>query len=336
MSKKNNSKVEMHLTRGFFSLAPDDPNSVWDQPVEAAVGSEWYLEGIEKPKRRAPAVVAFLSAAAACVALFFFLQFNLALRTAATIYLDINPSIELQVNRQNKVLSAEAKNPDGEIILEDMDLKNTDLNLTINALIGSMVKHGYLNEAQNMILVSVDSADSQKASELRTQLSEEIEDCLITLIGSGTVFDQEVEDDDELEKLAQEYGITPGKVALIQKLVALNPELDPVVLAKLSITELAIQLKKSGIDLRNYTNYTSNGHGRQANPEFSGQEPQTQVQDTVSPGTRAPAPASTAVPPTAKRVPTAEDDDWDDDPEDNDNDIDDIDWDDDTDDMDDD
>ena len=47
-----------------------------------------------------------------------------------------------------------------------MDLKHTDLDVAMNALIGSMVKHGYLSEARHVVLVSVESSDSRKAEQL--------------------------------------------------------------------------------------------------------------------------------------------------------------------------
>ena len=103
-----------------------------------------------------------LSVVAACCVLCLFVYMH-QIRTDATVYLDVNPAVEMKINRREKVISAEADNRDGHIILEDMDLENVDLDVAVNAVLGSMVKHGYLSEAKNMVLLSVDSKRSERA-----------------------------------------------------------------------------------------------------------------------------------------------------------------------------
>ncbi|MFQ9871915.1 MAG: hypothetical protein ACLRVT_02495 [Oscillospiraceae bacterium] len=49
------------------------------------------------------------------------------------ILLDVNPSIELKLNANDKVMELNAKNDDAVEILDDMDLKGTDLNVAVNA-----------------------------------------------------------------------------------------------------------------------------------------------------------------------------------------------------------
>lgn len=122
--------------------------------------------------------------------------------------------------------------------MEEMDLKHTDLDVAMNALIGSMVKHGYLSEARHVVLVSVESSDSRKAEQLKSHVSEEIYTYLENLIGSGKVFEQQIQRDTELNKIAKTYRITLGKAAIMKKIVQLYPELDYVKLASLSLEEL--------------------------------------------------------------------------------------------------
>ena len=78
------------------------------------------------------------------------------------IGIDVNPSIELSVNRNEKVLQANPLNEDAETILDDMNLKNVDLDIAVNALIGSMVRNGYLDELDNAILVTVSNENEKK------------------------------------------------------------------------------------------------------------------------------------------------------------------------------
>ena len=62
----------------------------------------------------------------------------------SSIGIDVNPSITVTVNKKEKVLDVTANNDDARIILEGMDLAGSDINVAINALIGSMDKNGYI------------------------------------------------------------------------------------------------------------------------------------------------------------------------------------------------
>ena len=67
---------------------------------------------------------------------------------ASVVSLDVNPSIELQVNKQRKVLSCEGRNEEAAQVLADMgggtDLEGTKLDVAVNAIVGSLVRHGHL------------------------------------------------------------------------------------------------------------------------------------------------------------------------------------------------
>ena len=63
--------------------------------------------------------------------------------------------------------------------------------------------------------------------------------------------------DDDLVDLAEKYGITPGKAALIRRVVEAHPGMDYDTLARLSMKKLTEYLTKSDVDIRNYANYTS-------------------------------------------------------------------------------
>lgn len=76
------------------------------------------------------------------------------------------------------MLSATALNDDTRIVLNDMNLKNVNLNIAVNALIGSMLKHGYVSEVKNFILISVENAGSVKGEALQRRLSDEVSSLL--------------------------------------------------------------------------------------------------------------------------------------------------------------
>ena len=72
--------------------------------------------------------------------------YRLNFAVASTVSLDVNPSIQITVNEKEQVLDVKALNKDGGIVVGDMDFKGSDIEVTMNALIGSMLRKGYLNE----------------------------------------------------------------------------------------------------------------------------------------------------------------------------------------------
>ena len=162
----------------------------------------------------------------------------------ARVSLDVNPSIEIDLNKKNKVVDIVANNEDGIKILDDMDLKGSDIKVTLNALIGSMVRHGYLSEMKNSLLLSVDSNDIEKAKTLEAELLKEIEKILGGNKIDGSVLAQTVTDNSEINSLSEEYNVSKGKVQLIKEVMKENANYKFADLAKLSINELNL-LKKT-------------------------------------------------------------------------------------------
>lgn len=154
------------------------------------------------------------------------------------VLLDVNPSVEIVLNKEEKVLKVTPNNKDGEIIVGDMDFKGSNLDVTVNALVGSMLKNGYITELANSILVSVGNNDIEKAEKLQKKLADEISKLLDTDSFKGAVLSQTIEKNEEVEKLAKENNITEGKALLIKQIVEKNPLYVFKDLVDLSINEL--------------------------------------------------------------------------------------------------
>lgn len=159
----------------------------------------------------------------------------------SVVMLDVNPSLALNVNAKEKVLSVNALNDDAKAVLGDMDLRGTDLDVAVNALIGSMLRNGYLSEVQNSILVSVENDDAVRSAVLQAKVTESISQALSGDAISGAVLSQTVSAaDEELACLALQYGVSLGKAALIQEVVAQDPTLTFAGLAPMSVNEIAL------------------------------------------------------------------------------------------------
>lgn len=156
----------------------------------------------------------------------------------AIVSLDVNPSVEIRVNKKERVLEVKPLNEDGRVIVGDMDFSGSDLKVAVNALVGSMLKNGYLNELANSILISVNNSDSTRGAQLRERLTTEVNDLLRTEAFRPAVLSQTVSHSDELRRLAGEYGISQGKAQLIGEILAQKPQHTFGDLAPLSINEL--------------------------------------------------------------------------------------------------
>ncbi len=238
-----NQKVKNLLKDGYEHLSVDK-KELFDIPVEMAQGDEWYLDGTSSVKRKKHYLSIMKPAfVLACLLLVFFgiNTYQINFRTFATVYLDVNPSIEVSINRNEKVLNVYALNEDAERIIDGMDFKGSSLKVTVNALIGSLVRNGYINEINNSILVSVSDTDGKSGKQLEEELLNEIS----SLIDNGSVLSQQVYADDSVKALAQEYGISLGKAQLIIELADASGMYSYRDLVGLSIHELNLLNKKT-------------------------------------------------------------------------------------------
>ncbi len=243
-----NRDLEQTLRSAVHKAAPD----ALDNILSACDAQRGTI--IAMPPRRRRNVPARILAAAAMLAIVIgvsagtgLLRFPGADQPAAPaagqvdsiIELDVNPSIELQVTRDERVLSATALNPDAEAILDGMDLQNATLDVAINALIGSMLKNGYISDLQNSILVTVENDDRARGEELQKRLAEEIGALLSASSVEPAVLSQTVSAADEtVQQMVDTYGISQGKAALIREIMNKNPQLLERNLVGLSINEL--------------------------------------------------------------------------------------------------
>ncbi len=153
----------------------------------------------------------------------------------ATVSLDVNPSLTLRIDQRERVLEAKALNADAAKVLDGMDLKNADLKVAMNAIIGSMVKNGYLSTQSNSVLLSVQGTG---ADGLEKELMEEIDAVLKKNAVDGSILAQTVKADESLAQKAESLQISLGKARIIQSLCEQNPLFHFEDLAKLTINDL--------------------------------------------------------------------------------------------------
>ena len=233
-----NEKMEQRLAAALEKTVPDDVSGVLSR-CEARKGTVINMETKKTTKRR------WTSLIAACLAVMLLgggLFYQRANAVASVVSLDVNPSIELKVNWSEKVLVCTPLNEDAKAILVDMgngaDLKGAKLDVAVNAIVGSLVRNGYLNSISSAIMISVEDRDTARAEKLQRELTSTIDGVLQTSESRASVLTQTLTQDAGLERQARENNISTGKAALVNRVLAINPSLKFDALAKLSVEEL--------------------------------------------------------------------------------------------------
>ena len=213
---------------------------------------ETYIKEAElfqRKTRKLPKAWMGVTAMAACLLLVCGIGLTrLDKKTDSVVCIDVNPSIEIAVNKKDKVLGVAAINEDAKLILADMDLADTELNVALNAIMGSLYKNGYLDDVYNAVNVCVENNDTARASRLGEIISLEINNILDEKDVIGKVSTQFCVNDKETKQAASEYGISVGKYMLAQQVVT-NMEMPMEVASQLSIEELWDLLEAGEVEL---------------------------------------------------------------------------------------
>ena len=234
-----NEKMEQRLASAVEKTAPNDVNGVLSRCDERK-GTVIPMTTKKTAKKR------WTTLAAACLALVLLggggIFYQQAHAVASVVSLDVNPSIELKVSRSEKVLVCTPLNEDAKAILADMgdgaDLKGAKLDVAVNAIVGSLVRNGYLNSISSAIMISVEDNDTARAEKLQRELTSTVDGVLQTSEAKASVLTQTLTQDAGLAQQARENSISTGKAALVNRVLALNPALKFDALAKLSVEEL--------------------------------------------------------------------------------------------------
>ena len=234
-----NEKMEQRLASALEKTAPDDVSGVLSR-CEVRKGTVSSMKANYTIKKKWATLVA------ACLAVILLggggVLYQQANAAASVVSLDVNPSIELRVSRSEKVLACAPLNEDAKAILADMgggaDLKGAKLDVAVNAIVGSLVRNGYLSSISSAIMISVEDKNTARAEKLQRELTDTVDDALQAGASKASVLTQTLTQDAAREQQARENSISTGKAALVNRILAINPTLEFDALAKLSVEEL--------------------------------------------------------------------------------------------------
>ena len=169
---------------------------------------------------------------------------------AAYVTLDINPGVELILNRFEIVIGSEAFNLEGQGILNGINIRHRKLESVIENILNTAAFEGYIDETmETPVLMSVFSSDDSYGEKIAKKLAE---------MNSGLEAKHGIQgimtaaSNMQRHDLANELGISPGKLLLIQKLEAEEDiDLSYEELKDMSVKDIVSIGKAAGVEKKN-------------------------------------------------------------------------------------
>lgn len=154
------------------------------------------------------------------------------------VTMDINPSVELALNRYERVLSVNAFNDEGNLLAKDgSSFRNMKLENAIKELLDRAEAQNYL-KASSTLIFTVSSMKNHVPEELDRKLKKTVEARPgIQVIVENTTIEKHEE--------ARRMNISQGKLLIYEKLKKINPEITLEEVKKSPVSRIMEQLNKS-------------------------------------------------------------------------------------------
>ena len=178
------SYLVMECHPGYAVLLDEEGRFLKAANLRYEVGQTVYdpvlmKETTERQRHTMRWISSGIAAIAACFLLFFGIHYyQKYLQPYSSIYLTINPTVQMDLNRQGTVVRLTGINEDGKALLEGYDSKGKDKVTVADELIDRAIEMGFLSEG-GQVSFSIDSPDDalfqEYGTELRTKVTEHLD-----------------------------------------------------------------------------------------------------------------------------------------------------------------
>jgi hypothetical protein len=186
-----------------------------------------------------PFSLRYAAVAFACLA-FMVLGFggwNFYMVPVSAISVDVNPSIELGVNRLDRVVSVKGYNEDGKALAASVELKNLNYSDALDVLLSSETMQPY-RANDGLVSITVIGNTEQKSEEMRARIA-----------ACGYAAAPNVEcrcgNREEVE-IAHASGLSFGKYRAYLELQALDPSVTPEDVQGLTMRQIRDKIQELG------------------------------------------------------------------------------------------
>ncbi len=190
----------------------------------------------------------YLVSVFACAVLLFIGGHWLYFTPTVEISIDINPSIELEINRFDKIISLESCNADGQELIKTLNVKFKDYSEAMNQIFRSEDIISLLEKDEIMTIAVIGSGNTQSEKVLSNLQSytEEKHNTYCYYAHS-----EEVEN-------AHESGLSCGKYKAYLELKEVNPDITVDDIHHMTMREIRNMIDELSIDENNSTDYYEN------------------------------------------------------------------------------
>lgn len=201
----------------------------------------------QKPKRTK---IWRLAPIAICMLFVFMGGYWLYFTPTVEISMDVNPSIELSVNRFDRVISVTGYNEDGQELIESLDIKHMNYNDAINQVLNSQDITNLLsnNEVMTICVIGEDGKQS-------TRIFSNIESYTSKTENTYCYHAQK----EEVEE-AHDVGLSYGKYKAYLKIKSLDPDITLEEVQKMTMREINDLIHSFSQNNTNETNANEHGH----------------------------------------------------------------------------
>ncbi len=166
-------------------------------------------------------------------------------QVSAYVALDINPSLELSIDKDREVLQAIPLNEDAETLLRNLKLKGKPIETAVNEVAVEAAKLGYVKPEGEILITASDAGESEldlktlEQAMMKTVLAS-LQERGITSKVSGVLVTQKEREE------AKSLGLTPGKYAVYVQAQASSIDIKLEDLKEQSVSHIA---RKHGEDV---------------------------------------------------------------------------------------
>ncbi len=153
--------------------------------------------------------------------------------------LDINPSIEIITNDEGLVVQVNGLNDDAMLLLVGNEFAGKTVDEVVDAIINLALELGYLElTADNAIVVTAESEDDEKTTELETKVNEVINKFAARKKLKMQIVNARLGANSEMKAQAKELNISVGKLKLINVAMELDDTLTLEAAAAMPVKDL--------------------------------------------------------------------------------------------------
>jgi hypothetical protein len=145
---------------------------------------------------------------------------NLYFTESAYIDIDVNPSIELTLNRFDRVIGVYAYNEDGQRVLDTVNIRNKSYQDALSALVDKMVELGYIKDS-GLFTATLQTKNGEASKEKLDALISYLDSVLQS--DGRTVEENIFVVNSETKTHAHDQNLTPAKYLAILELQSFDP-----------------------------------------------------------------------------------------------------------------